>query len=117
LDGTFVVTWTLCPRPFSRQGRLHHLQLTGRRAIVVGWWPGDGGHPNAALYAFAFPPPAGFSDAMLFPPAACWDENLGKLILDWDDVRTAKNPRAAAEEFAHSAFRQACLACEWSTTS
>src|SRR5271165_5550115 len=36
-------------------------------------------------------------------------------ILDWDDVRTAENPRAAAVEFAHSAFRHACLACEWST--
>jgi hypothetical protein len=30
-------------------------------------------------------------------------------------VRTAKNPRAAAVEFAHSAFHHACLACAWST--
>jgi hypothetical protein len=83
--------------------------------IVVGWWPGDARHPNAAFYAFAFPPPAGFADATLSPAAARWDENLGEFILDWHDVRTAKNPRAAAVEFAHSAFRHACLALEWST--
>jgi hypothetical protein len=83
--------------------------------FVVGWWPGDARHPKAVFYAFAFPPPVGFADATLSPAAACWDENLGEFILDWDVVRTAKNPRAAAVEFAHSAFRHASLACEWST--
>jgi Family of unknown function (DUF5996) len=83
--------------------------------IVVGWWPGDARHPDAAFYAFAFPPPAGFADATLSPAAARWDENLGEFILDWQDVCTAKNPRAAAVEFAHSAFRLASLACGWST--
>ena len=82
--------------------------------IVVGWRPGDARYPNAAFYAFAFPPPAGFADATLSPAAARWDENLGEFILDWQDVRTAKNPRAAAVEFARSAFRHACLALEWS---
>jgi len=81
--------------------------------IVVGWWPGDARHPNAAFYAFAFPPAAGFADATLSPAAARWDENLGEFILDWDDVRTAQDPRAAAVEFAHSAFRQGCLTCGW----
>jgi Family of unknown function (DUF5996) len=83
--------------------------------IVVGWWPGDARHPSPAFYAFAFPPPAGFADATLSPAAAHWDENLGEFILEWDDVRRAKNPRAAAVEFAHSAFRHACLACGWNT--
>ena len=82
--------------------------------IVVGWWPGDARHPNAVFYAFAFPPPAGFADAALSPAAARWDGNLGEFILEWDDVRTARDPRATAVEFAHSAFRQACLACQWS---
>ena len=83
--------------------------------ITVGWWPGDARHPDPAFYAFAFPSPAGFADATLAPAAAHWDESLGEFILDWDDVRAAKNPRAAAVEFAHAAFRQGCLAMEWST--
>jgi hypothetical protein len=82
--------------------------------IVVGWWPGDSRRPEAAFYAFAFPPPAGLAEATLSPAAARWDEDLGEFVLDWHDVRTARNPRAAAVDFAHSAFRQASLACEWS---
>jgi hypothetical protein len=83
--------------------------------FVVGWWPGDARYPEAAFFAFAFPPPAGTADAALSPAAARWDENLGEFILDWQDVRTAGNPRAAAVEFAHSAFRHAASAGEWST--
>jgi hypothetical protein len=83
--------------------------------FVVGWWPGDASYQNAAFYAYAFPAPAGLADAPLSPADARWDENLGEFILDWHDVRTAEDPRAAAVEFAHSAFRQASLACKWST--
>jgi Family of unknown function (DUF5996) len=64
---------------------------------------------------FAFPSPAGFANATLSPAAARWDENLGEFILDWDDAGNAEDPRAAAVEFAHSAFHHACLASEWST--
>jgi hypothetical protein len=40
---------------------------------------------------------------------------LGEYILDWDDVRASADPRAAALEFARSAFRHACLICGWDT--
>ena len=83
--------------------------------IVVGWWPGDAHYPNAAFYAFAFPSPAGLAEATLSPAAARWDDSLGEFILDWHDVRSAENPRAASVEFAHSAFRQASLALDWSS--
>jgi hypothetical protein len=83
--------------------------------VVVGWWPGDASHPDAAFYAIAFPPPPGFADATLSPADARWDENLGEFILDWHDVCMASSPRAAAVAFAHSAFRHASLACGWST--
>jgi hypothetical protein len=49
----------------------------------------------------------------LSPAAAHWDENIGEFILDWDDVRAAKDPRAAALEFARSAFRHSCVICQW----
>jgi hypothetical protein len=83
--------------------------------IVVGWWPGNAGRPEAAFYASAFPPPKGFADFTLSPAAARWDASLGEFVLDWEDIRTVSNPRASAVEFAHSAFRQASLAGEWDT--
>jgi Family of unknown function (DUF5996) len=81
--------------------------------VAVGWWPGDPRHPTAAFYAYAHPAPPGFAHAALSPPAAHWDTALGEYILEWDDVRTAADPRAAALEFARSVFRHACSVCNW----
>ena len=47
------------------------------------------------------------------PAGARWDEALGEYILDWDEVRAAPDPRAAALEFARSAFRHSCQVCGW----
>ena len=83
--------------------------------VAVGWWPGDARYPKAAFFAYAYPAPPGFAGAALSPAGAGWNEALGEYILDWDEVRVAADPRAAAVDFARSAFRHACLACEWDT--
>jgi Family of unknown function (DUF5996) len=81
--------------------------------VAVGWWPGDARHHDAAFYAYAHPAPDGFAQATLSPSPARWDDSLGEYILDWDDIRDAPDPHALALEFARSAFRHACLVCEW----
>jgi hypothetical protein len=81
--------------------------------VAVGWWPGDGRYGRAAFYAFAHPAPEGFAAMSLTPPAARWEDKLGEYILDWDDVRSAPDPHAAALDFARAAFRHACLLCRW----
>jgi Family of unknown function (DUF5996) len=91
------------------------MRNTDAQLAEVGWWPGDARYPKAAFFAFAYPMPPGFAGASLSPAAARWDETLGEYILDWDDVRAAVDPRAAALEFASSAFRHACLVCGWDT--
>ena len=55
----------------------------------------------------------GFGGAQLEPPAVRWDAELGEYLLDWDDVCASADPRAAALDFARSAFRHACATCEW----
>jgi hypothetical protein len=81
--------------------------------VAVGWWPGDQRYDGAAFYAYTHPAPDGFADATLSPPEARWHGELGEYILDWDDVRASSDPRAAALEFARSAFHHACVVCEW----
>ena len=49
--------------------------------IVVGWWPGDAGHPNAAFYAFAFPP-----------------------LRVWRTPRCPRQPRAGTRTWASSSW-------------
>jgi hypothetical protein len=81
--------------------------------VAIGWWPGDPRHPTAAFYAYAHPAPAGYDQATLSPPAAHWEAAVGEYILEWDDVRSAPDPHAAALEFARSAFQHACTVCGW----
>jgi hypothetical protein len=81
--------------------------------VAVGWWPGDARYGEAAFYAYAHPAPEGFAGATLAPPASRWDAALGEYVLDWDDVRSERDPHAGALEFARSAFRHSCVVCEW----
>ena len=84
--------------------------------VAVGWWPGDARYPKAAFYVYAHPAAEGFSRVTLAPAAAHWNPALGEYVLDWDDVRSAPDPHAAALEFARSTFRHACEACGWDMT-
>jgi hypothetical protein len=81
--------------------------------VAIGWWPGDARSGKAAFYAYAHPAPEGFKSATLSPDAARWDEALGEYILEWEDVRNSPDPHALGLEFARSAFRHACVVCEW----
>jgi hypothetical protein len=81
--------------------------------VAVGWWPGDPRHEHAAFYAYAHPAPEGFAGAELSPAEARWDAAIGEYVLDWNDVCGSADPHESALEFAHSAFRHACLVCGW----
>jgi hypothetical protein len=81
--------------------------------IEIGWWPGDRNYDKPAFFAFAHPAPDGFAEADLAPDAAHWDSDLGEFVLDWEDIREQRDPRALALEFAHSAFGHACDVCAW----
>ncbi|HEY1834785.1 MAG TPA: DUF5996 family protein [Solirubrobacteraceae bacterium] len=81
--------------------------------VAVGWWPGDARYEKAAFYAYAHPAADGFADGSVGPAEARWEGDLGEYVLDWDDVCAADDPHAYALEFARSAFRHACIACEW----
>jgi len=81
--------------------------------VAIGWWPGDARYGKAAFYAYAHPAAEGFESATLSPQAAHWDEALGEYVLDWEDVRSSPDPHAVGVEFARSAFRHACVVCDW----
>jgi hypothetical protein len=81
--------------------------------VALGWWPGDPRYGKAGFYAYAHPAPESFARARLSPPASRWDDGLGEYVLDWDDIRSSDAPHDVALEFARSAFRHACMVCQW----
>jgi hypothetical protein len=81
--------------------------------VAVGWWPGDARYERAAFYAYAHPAPENFAAATLSPAAARWETTLGEYVLDWSDIRSSPDRRMLALDFARSAFRHACVVCEW----
>jgi Family of unknown function (DUF5996) len=81
--------------------------------VAVGWWPGDPNYGRAAFYAYAHPAPAGFAGADLGTGPARWEAELGEYVLDWQDVIAAEDPFGLALDFTRSAFRHACVTCEW----
>ena len=84
--------------------------------VAVGWWPGDPRYEKAAFYAYAHPAADSFASGALSPAQARWEDGLGEYVLDWDDVCSASDPKAMALDFARSAFRHACAACDWDPT-
>ncbi len=84
--------------------------------VAVGWWPGDQRYGSAAFYAYAHPAPAAFAAATLSPPSAHWNATLGEYVLDWADLGKSADPHRDGVEFARSAFRHACVVCEWDPT-
>src|SRR3954462_13300824 len=66
--------------------------------VALGWWPGDPRFGDAAFSPYAPPAPDGFADATPPPAATHGNADMGLYILNWDDVRSALNPRADALE-------------------
>jgi len=78
----------------------------------AGFWPGNDAFPRAAFYSYAYPQPAGFSEARM-PTGARFEPQLGEFILPYDTVRTAADPEALVLDFLASTYGAAAQAAGW----
>ena len=78
----------------------------------AGFWPGGNG-TDASFYSYAYPEPAGFRDARVFPDAAAFSEPLGEYVLPYAAVRTAGDPAAALLAFLQSTYDAAANNGHW----
>ncbi len=81
--------------------------------FALGFWPGSETYPKAAFYAYAIPAPEGYYASSVKPKDACFDKNLGELILDYDAVRNSSDPYAAILEFADSTYEALAEIANW----
>jgi hypothetical protein len=78
----------------------------------AGFWPGSDAFPQAALYSYAYPEPAGFRDRAV-TQGAHFDTKLGEFILPYDKVRAARDPDALLLDFLSTTYAAAAEAGNW----
>lgn len=78
-----------------------------------GFWAGGGPLPYAAYYSYAYPEPAGFSDARVEPGAARYHPGLREVILPYDAVRESADPDETLLAFLQSTYEAAADLGGW----
>lgn len=81
--------------------------------VEVGWWHGNPTYPRPAFYSFTYPQPEGIETAKVKPAAAKWEKSLGEFVLDYDDLRKAKDPDADLYAFFESTYRAGAERAGW----
>jgi hypothetical protein len=77
-----------------------------------GFWPG-GGAESAAFYAYAYPQPPGFADAVVRPSGAHWRQELGEFVLPYDVVQPENAADDRILEFLESTYAAAADLGQW----
>lgn len=81
--------------------------------VEAGWWSGNEQYPRAAYFSFLYPAPKDIELVKVKPAKAKWDNTLGEFILDYDDVRTAKDPAADLLAFFESTYQSEAEKADW----
>jgi hypothetical protein len=79
----------------------------------VGFWPGNREAPDPIFYAYAYPAPAGFAEAMVSPPEAFWLADLGEFVLPYAAVAGADDPDGMLLSFFESTHAAAAGLAGW----
>lgn len=81
--------------------------------VEAGWWSGDERYEKPAYYSFIYPQPNSIEQARVQPEKAHWHPTLGEFILDYDDVRTSKNPENDLLAFFESTYQVEAKLANW----
>jgi len=82
-----------------------------------GFWPGGGAIDYPAFYSYAYPEPAGFTQAPIRPDAAFYSAELHEFILPYDAVRQATSPDQMLLDFLQTTYEAAANLGNWDRAS
>jgi hypothetical protein len=82
-----------------------------------GFWPGGGAIPYPAFYSYAYPEPAGFSEARVKPNGAFYSTDLREFILPYDVVRQSESPDETLLEFLQATYEGVSNLANWDRAS
>jgi len=78
-----------------------------------GFWAGGGAIAHAAFYAYSYPEPPGFAQAVVRPEGAYYNTDLREFILPYDVVRQAATPDETLLAFLQSTYEAAADLGKW----
>ncbi|MGH8637128.1 MAG: DUF5996 family protein [Burkholderiales bacterium] len=78
-----------------------------------GFWPGGGPIAYPAFYAYAYPEPAGFSQARVKPDGAFYSAEMHEFLLPYERVRESTDPDQTLLEFLQSTYDAAANLGRW----
>jgi hypothetical protein len=78
-----------------------------------GFWPGSGPISYAAFYSYAYPEPAGFSQATVKPDSAFYSDDLKEFILPYDRIRESESPDETLLDFLQTTYEAAANLAQW----
>lgn len=81
--------------------------------VEAGWWPGNQHYPHAAFFSFTYPQPQAIETAKIQPKSARWDNKLKEFILDYDDLRLAKDPDHELLAFFETTYQAGAEKAKW----
>jgi Family of unknown function (DUF5996) len=82
-----------------------------------GFWPGGGTISHPVFYSYAYPEPAGFSEASIKPDAAFYSSDLREFILPYDVVRQSESPDQTLLDFLQTTYEAAGNLGNWDRRS
>ena len=88
------------------------LEAYSHEVSSCGFWPGAPGE-EGTFYAYAYPEPPGYREALVVPSSARWDDGLGEFVLPYEAVRTADDPADALLSFLRSTYVAAADLATW----
>lgn len=78
-----------------------------------GFWPGGGGIPAPAFYAYAYPEPPGYAEQAVTPAGAYYDRDLREFILPVEAIRSAAQADEHVLDFLRATYAAAADLAGW----
>lgn len=87
-----------------------------REVTSVGFWPGNRAAPTPIFYAYAYPSPDGFAEAVIDVEGAAWSTELGEFVLPYAAVAESADPDGALSAFCEQTHAAAADLAGWDRT-
>jgi hypothetical protein len=100
--------------PLSAEAGLVSREAYSHEVVSFGFWAGDDKVREPSYYSYASPEPPDMRSQPLRPEEAYWPgEGSPLVLLSYESVRTADDPRAALLAFLESAYRAGARGPGW----